>query len=79
MTLVAVKTAKNSAALAPMLVQKTCRKPIEENHSQSTRKSLASPSTIRPIPAKMATTTNPGKALRLGAFCAGPVIPIVMV
>jgi hypothetical protein len=66
-------------AFAPMLVKKTGRYPTEENHSQSTRRSVASLSSIRQIPTAKAAMMSPTAALCLGAFRPGPVIPIVIV
>src|SRR5215469_1853099 len=78
MMAVATKTAKKTSASAAVVVQKTPKYPIVENHSQSTRKSPVSPSRIRQIERTMAaimsTTTTP----RHGARCLGPVISIVM-
>src|SRR5262245_33417605 len=75
MMAVATKTAKKTSASAAMVVQKTPKEPIVENHSQSTRKSPVSPSRIKQIERTMAaimsTTTTP----RHGASRLGPVIP----
>src|SRR5713226_4953098 len=43
MTAVAVKTAKKTTALAPMLVQKTCRKPIDQEVAREPEQDQANP------------------------------------
>src|SRR5216684_3554228 len=53
------KTAKKRMALVPKMVQKTSKYPTVENHSQSTRKSLASPSAIRQATMTMIATAMP--------------------
>jgi hypothetical protein len=70
---------KKTSASATMLVQKTPKYPIVENHSQSTRKSPVSPSRIRQIEKTVAAMMSGTTAPRHGARRLGPVIPIVMV
>jgi hypothetical protein len=75
---VATKTAKKTSASATMLVQKTPKYPIVENHIQSTRKSPVSPSRIRQIERTLAAMMSGTTAPRHGTRRLGPVIPIVM-
>src|SRR5713101_8709230 len=58
-TVETAKTATKRTALAPRMVQKTSKYPTAENHSQSTRKSLASPSAIRQATMTMIATAMP--------------------
>src|SRR5262249_10341609 len=80
MTKVMAKTAKKTEALAAVGGQKTREKPHAQNHNASTRQARNSPSRIRKTAPTMPTTISPARTLRRpGAFCSGPVIPIVIV
>src|SRR5262249_24246085 len=78
MVAVATKTAEKTSASAAMVVQKTPKQPIVENHNQSTTKSPVSPSTIKQIERTMAAMMSTITSPRHGASRQGPVIPIVM-
>src|SRR5262249_51568213 len=78
MMAVATKTAEKTSASAVVIVQKTPKKPIVENHNQSTTKTLVRPSRIRQIDRTMAAMMSTITTPRHGASRLGPVIPIVM-
>src|SRR5260221_224765 len=74
-TVETAKTAKKRMALAPKMVQKTSKYPTVENHSQSSRKSLASPSAIRQATMTMIATAMPLQRISH----LRPASPIVMI
>jgi hypothetical protein len=64
------KTAKKRTALLPRIVRKTSRYPMAENHSQSTRKSLVRPSTMRQATMTIIATAMPLLGISTSLTCS---------